>query len=337
MGLTSRRTYAITLRKALFYMKSQGYDPAVLLAGTGLTQEDLSDSYNFVSEEQARSYYLNLVGAVNCDGVGLEIGWRTGLADMGLHGMAMLTERTAGEALKKTWELRDNYNLLAEWQYRVAGNLIIFTVSSIEQNPKLRVFLIERVMATIMANVEEIFGEESNPLRVSLDYSPPSSVDKYKEIFRCPLRFSQEQSQIYYPLAWADVHLDSHDPQTRELLGVLRADIHNKLRSGDDIVHSVKLALRRSAPGEFPNLEQVASELAMSSRTLHRKLGQQNVHFQSLLDAERRQLAEDLLSNTETNIQKISEQCGFADSHNFSQAFRRWTGMSPSEFRSSRD
>jgi len=100
------------------------------------------------------------------------------------------------------------------------------------------------------------------------------------------------------------------------------------------MVNEVKMALRRK-PGEFPSLEQVASKLATSPRTLRRKLGAEGVRFQDLLDAERRKVAEDYLANSNLTIQQRAEQCDFSDAQNFSQAFRRWCGVSPSEYRSS--
>ena len=94
------------------------------------------------------------------------------------------------------------------------------------------------------------------------------------------------------------------------------------------------MALRRE-PGKFPSVERIAEGLAMSSRTLRRKLGQHDVRYQDLLEEERRRVAEDLLLNTTMTIQQIADQCGFNDAQNFSQAFRRWQGMTPTEFRNS--
>jgi AraC-like DNA-binding protein len=251
---------------------------------------------------------------------------------MGPHGLALLTEKTGGEALRKTWELRDNYNVLADWSFTISENLVIFTAHSNEQNGKLRSFLIERTLATIQALTEELLGGDAKPLRVQLDYKKPANVKLYEEVFRCPLRFAQEQSQIYYPQDWADLPLETYDPEAVDVLGALRTRLHKKLSSSDDIVQDVKMLLQRT-PGVFPSLERVAESLAMSSRTLHRKLGQHNLHYQDLLDEERRQVAEELLLTTPMSIQQIAEQCGFADAQNFSQAFRRWQGLSPSEFR----
>ena len=114
----------------------------------------------------------------------------------------------------------------------------------------------------------------------------------------------------------------------------MRDNLREKLTSRGDIINEVKLALRRQQ-GKFPSLEQVADSLAMSSRTLRRKLGEQDARYQNLLDEERQRVAEDFLLNTTMSIQQIAEQCGFNDAQNFSQAFKRWIGMSPTAFRSS--
>ena len=330
-----RRVYAITLRKAHSFMKAEGFEPAALLANTELSESDLADPYTLISEEQARMYYLNLVRLADRDGVGLEIGWLTALSDQGPHGMALSSARTVGESLEQTWKLRSNYNVLVDWEYTVSDKLLIHTAHSNEPDQQLRTFLLERALAMLQAHSEELVGSTATPVRVLFDYKSPGNFDQYKEIFRCPLRFSQEMTQIYYPVDWLERSIETYDPQTGEVLGALRTSLHEKLSSGGDIVNDVKMALRRQ-PGKFPSVERIAESLAMSSRTLRRKLGQQNVRYQNLLDEERRHVAEDFLLNTTMTIQQISDQCGFNDAQNFSQAFRRWQGMTPTEFRKSR-
>ena len=332
----AKRVYAITLRKAHSFMKAEGFDPEALLANTELSEDDLAEPYNLISEEQARMYYLNLVRLADRDGVGLEIGWLTALSDMGPHGMALMTARTVRESLEKTWELRDNYNVLVDWVYTVSDNLLTHTVRCNESDEQLRTFLIERGLATLQAHAEELIGGTAKPVRVLFDYKSPTNFDRYKEIFRCPLRFSQEKTQLCYPSELFERPIETYDRQAGEVLGALRVSLHEKLSSGGDIVHDVKMALRRE-PGKFPSVERIAEGLAMSSRTLRRKLGQHDVRYQDLLEEERRRVAEDLLLTTTMAIQQIADQCGFNDAQNFSQAFRRWQGMTPTEFRNSRN
>ncbi len=336
MSAASKRIYAITLRKAHSYMMARGFGAADLLARTELSEDDLADPYNLINEDQARTYYANLVSLIDRDGVGLEIGWMTALSDMGPHGMTLLTERTVGDALRKTWMIRDNYNLLLDWAYEVESGVLVHRVRCQETNERLRIFLIERGLGTLQAHSEELLGADQKPLRVLLDYSAPANIDNYKDIFGCPLRFSQETTELHYKAESLDLPLETHDPQAVDMLGELRTRLHEKLASGGDIVQDVTMALRRS-PGEFPSLERIAEGMAMSSRTLRRKLGQRDVRYQDLLDAERRRVAEDFLLNTNFSVQQVADKCGFTDPQNFSQAFKRWLGMSPTEFRHSRN
>lgn len=332
MTLPSSRVYAITLRKALSFMTAQGVDSADLLANTELSLADLAAPYHLISEGQARMFYLNLLRLAERDGVGLEIGWRTALSDMGPHGMALATERTVGDSLRKTWEIRNNYNLLLDWEFEVAGSLLIHHIRCSEKDEKLRIFLLERGIATLQAHSEELLGPQAKPLRVLLDYKTPANVEQYKDVFRCPLRFRQHHTELHYPAEWLDKRIETYDPQAADVLGALRISLHEKLAARGNIVDDVKMALRRN-PGDFPSLERIAENLAMSSRTLRRRLGQNDVRYQDLLDAERRRVAEDFLLNTTMTMQQIADQCGFSDAQNFSQSFRRWLGMSPTQFR----
>jgi AraC-like DNA-binding protein len=335
MSAVNKRIYAITLRKAHSYMKARGFDTADLLANTELSEGDLADPYSLINEDQARIYYANLVRLVDRDGVGLEIGWMTALSDMGPHGMTELTERTVGDAMRNTWTTRDNYNLLVDWDYEVKGGVLIQRFRCEEPEEKLRIFMIERGLGTLQAQCEELLGADQKPLRVLLDYKAPANIDNYKDIFRCPLRFSQPATEMHYPADWLDRPVETYDPQAVDMLGELRTRLYEKLSSGGDIVHDVTMALRRT-PGKFPSLERIAEDMAMSSRTLRRKLGQHDVRYQDILDRERRRVAEDFLLNTSFSVQQIADKCGFTDAQNFSQAFKRWAGMSPTEFRQSR-
>jgi AraC-like DNA-binding protein len=185
----------------------------------------------------------------------------------------------------------------------------------------------------LQAHAEELIGSEGRPFKVLLDYKAPRNFKRYQEIFRCPVYFEEKAIELHYPVRYLNQKLEGHDQPAHDTLEELQASLLKKLTAERDIVGEVKMALRRK-PGQFPQLEQVASNLAMSPRTLRRKLGAEGVRFQDLLDTERRKVAEDYLSNSELTIQQIAEQCGFSDGQNFAQAYKRWTGISPTEYRS---
>ena len=253
---------------------------------------------------------------------------------MGPHGMIQASARTAREALQEGLENNVFYYLLVDWKARLDGNVVIHRMSTTETDESLRRFLMERALAILQAHTEELCGTRAKPLRLLLDYSKPPNYRRYQEIFACPVLFSQAACELHHPVQLLDQEIKTYDPQVKEVLSSLRDNLKGKLASRGDIIRDVKLDLRRDE-GHFPSLEQVASGLAMSSRTLRRRLKEKNTSFQELLDAERHQVAREFLLDTTMNIQQIAEYCGFGDAQNFSQAFKRWQGMSPTEFRSS--
>ncbi len=332
--MPSRKLYALTLKKVRSVMHRKGFDDKQLLANTELHSTDLDDPYRLISPEQARAFYRNVVELTDDPGLGLEIGWMTSLSEKGPMGLMQIVARTVHESLKDSYATRDTYTWLVNWTYVINDKVLIHYLSCDEEYEPLRRFLIERALGVFQAHAEELVGPEGKPIKVMVDYPAPKNFKRYEEIFRCPVYFEQDSIELHYPSKYLTRELESYNQQAHDTLEVLQASLFKKLSAEKDIVNEVKLALRRK-PGEFPGLEAVASTLAMSPRTLRRKLGAEGVRFQDLLDDERRKVAEDYLLNSGLTIQQIAEQCDFSDAQNFAQAFKRWSGMSPTEFRSS--
>lgn len=81
--------------------------------------------------------------------------------------------------------------------------------------------------------------------------------------------------------------------------------------------------------------QKVAGRLHRSTSTLQRQLGAEGVTYRDVLDDPRRELAEAYLRQGRHTLAQIAFLLGFADQGNFARAFKRWTGMSPRQFRQS--
>nr|WP_255541672.1 helix-turn-helix transcriptional regulator [Legionella bononiensis] len=80
-------------------------------------------------------------------------------------------------------------------------------------------------------------------------------------------------------------------------------------------------------------MEEIASKLCMTSRTLRRHLQKLQVTYQELLDEVREQKAKTFLLNNGISITEVSFLLGFNDTSSFTKAFKRWTGLTPSEYK----
>ena len=84
---------------------------------------------------------------------------------------------------------------------------------------------------------------------------------------------------------------------------------------------------------QFPTVQQVADHLNVSVRTLQRKLKQEGFTFQEVMDQLRKDFAMDYLSRPELSVGEVAFLLSYAETSAFSRAFKRWTGMTPVEYR----
>lgn len=83
------------------------------------------------------------------------------------------------------------------------------------------------------------------------------------------------------------------------------------------------------------NIDEVCRVTEIPKRSLQRRLRSHGTSFYKLLSEAKFDLAKDNLKNSDLTIAEISFQLGYSDPAHFSNAFRRWAGMSPSQFRES--
>ena len=98
-------------------------------------------------------------------------------------------------------------------------------------------------------------------------------------------------------------------------------------------LENVEHAVRALALSGIPKLEDVASLVNTSPRTLQRCLAEQNVTFSELVDEVRQECAKLLLRETDLPIGDVARKLGQTDVSNFGRCFKRWTGRSPARWR----
>jgi AraC-like DNA-binding protein len=106
-----------------------------------------------------------------------------------------------------------------------------------------------------------------------------------------------------------------------------------KLPDNSSIELAVRRALQPLLPGGEPRIEHVAKSLAMTPRTLQRRLREEDTAFQTVLDEVRRELASTYLDGQARSAGEVAFLLGFADPSAFRRAYKRWNGASPGKHR----
>lgn len=108
------------------------------------------------------------------------------------------------------------------------------------------------------------------------------------------------------------------------------------LEMGTSVSQRVKSILLEMLPSGQSSIEEAASRLAMSKRSLQRYLRQESSSYKEILNDTRKELAQHYLASSAISPPEISYLLGYQDSNSFLRAFKLWTGTTPGEFRNSK-
>jgi AraC-like DNA-binding protein len=194
--------------------------------------------------------------------------------------------------------------------------------------------LIDLCFARVVAIGRRGTGVALTPIRIEFE-RPSAHRDQYQAHFSCPVKFKAKQNSLVFTRQDMDRPFVTHNP---ELLGMLVPQLDAELRqqlAQQTIREQVKGMLKRIVAGQRPAIEDIAREMNMSARTLQRRLSNDDVTFQQLLEEARRELAHHYLLHSSLELTEAAYLLGFEDSNSFFRAFHNWEGVSPAKWRAS--
>jgi AraC-like DNA-binding protein len=191
----------------------------------------------------------------------------------------------------------------------------------------------EFVMYGMLRATRQFVGERVLPTRVGFTYPAPDYVADYERAFGGAQRFDQPFTELAFPSAWLDKAQLHHSPDLYDTLKTHAERSLGRLERDTVVTDRIRKLLESSEPNKLPNMEGVARELGMSGRSLRRRLVEEGSSFGALLEGRRVTAAKRLLENPELPIQEVAHTMGFATPAAFHHAFKRWTGMTPKQYR----
>jgi AraC-like DNA-binding protein len=187
--------------------------------------------------------------------------------------------------------------------------------------------------ATLVRMCALLYGDEFAPRKVELDHPGSGREDRYREVLACPVTFDRPRNAIHLDRGMLEQRLPTANLDLAHANDRLITEYLAHLDQRD-LPANVKARLIDMLPSGGLLEEQVAHALNMSLRSLQRRLKEQDVTFRTLLDDTRRELALVYVRNPNATLAEVSYLLGFSEPSNFTRAFRRWTGMTPTRFRS---
>jgi len=198
-----------------------------------------------------------------------------------------------------------------------------------EQEPPL---LVDVCFAWILTLGQRGTGRPLRPKRVEFQ-RPLAHREMYETHFRCPVKFKATQNALIFSKADMDLPFVTYNADLLATVAPqLEAELSEQLAQ-KTFSEQAKGILKQLLAGQRPGIQDLATELHLSTRTLQRRLTEQGITFQHLLDEARRELARHYLLHSSRELNETAYLLGYEDANSFFRAFHQWEGTSPGQWR----
>jgi AraC-like DNA-binding protein len=331
--MASATVLTVSSRALVDACDALGLNTDELLAAAELTRAEVSDPDARIPVDKMSALWREAYA-------------RAGDPDLALHAAEALpfgaytvidfmarTAATIGTAFERISRYFPLINSVVELPIEIAGDHVRVDMVDKRGGNKLPRSYAEYVLAAVVLRTRIAVGVELPLIRVELAYEAPADHREHVRIFGCPVQFATERTGFVLSREVWDTPLQRGDSGLAAILERHAQMLLAELPKVSDDIEQVRAMIREQLEGGDPSLDSVARKLGMSRRSLQRRLTAENVTYAQVLDDVRSTMARAYLGQRDLSIAEIAYLLGFSEQSSFTRAFRRWTAVSPAEFR----
>lgn len=321
------------LRNIVYAAAEKGADLGRLCAALGVRPSELNDAEKRVEGVRPIiDLWTEVVASTGDPAFGLHIGQVNNPSIFGALGYLMQSCRTLKEA----------YAQVVQYQQTVSGWIsydfvdgkefeLIFRVHPLweQVSPETARQGIEMAVAGIFNHIYILTGKRIFPLRAELVLPSPAPQSTYEQVLKCPVSFGKLQNRMIFARGLGDTPLISADESLYVSFAKILRDKCAASGQSGRFSEQVKTVITRDFGGKIPSLEIIAAHMNVSDRSFQRRLQQDGGTYRSLAAEMKKELAVNLLQNTDSTVHAISEVLGYTEPSAFHRAFKNWTQTSP--------
>lgn len=266
-------------------------------------------------------------------GFSIRVGQEMKIEDYGVLGLSWRTCSWAGEIFER-----------CERYFKLLSDTYVFQVEDIGSTSTIYLhrdahrkgveLSNEATFSATVVVLQAMTEKPINPIHVAFKHSPPKRLDDYSKAFQCPVHFNQESNYMTYATNDLRLRTAKADASINHfLVERVEEEMKGMEISASKIISDAEILIKNVLPSGIPGIVQIGEHMGMSNRTLTRRLSEEGTTFRNLIKKIQEEVAKDLLNNSSRNIAEIAFETGFSEQSAFNRAFKRWTGLSPLEFR----
>jgi AraC-like DNA-binding protein len=316
------------------YLEALEVDPDTFLESIGLDPDFLKspdayipiETYLFIEEEAARY--------TDDPSFGFHMGQYAEAGSWSILGYMMMNCQNLGEAFEKSARYNRIIGNLIEGHANLRFNKIKVKLTIPPHAPEMPRHCFESTITSSVRMMRTLTGQEINPLEVTFSYPPPESVEEYESYFNCPVLFEQKANTFTIPLKVIFTPILYANPELLEYFENYAQEFLAEMDRQSEYASTVTKILLSQLDDEDLSIKKVAKELSVSVRTLQNRLKAEGVVFSDLLQDVREKLAKKYLREN-YSVEDITYLLGFSEPSVFRKAFKKWSGVTPKQYRQS--
>jgi AraC-like DNA-binding protein len=294
----------------------------------------LKDPDNRMPFAQLVALYEKAAELTGDDNFGLHVGQSVDLSAFDVVGYCALNSSTLGAACARVARYHSIWTDGALFTLEPANETSAIVYSYLDTSLGERRQDSEMTLATVTTLCRNLAAPDFHPTAVEFQHAAPVDVSEHVRLFNCPVKFGAAANRLSFPSGFLTLPIAKADASLCALLDRHAEDLLTKYPPRDSLIDQVRAAIADEVRGGEPSLERIADRLGLTPRTLQRKLQELGTSYNDVLDQMRRQLAMRYLREPQMAICEVAYLLGFSETSSFHRAFKRWTGVTPKEFRS---
>lgn len=332
MPVPSRRAATLSIRLVWPFVRVWGAEGREFIEPAGISVADFGNPETRIPHRAVMDT-LNVAVARDGATVGLRAGEQVEHADFDVLEYAARSAANFGEALQVMARYLRIMHEAAELVISVEGDFAICRhriTDGVPQPPAANDFVIASSLAFSRRNVSVY----ERPAEIWLTHEEPSYAGEYARHFEAKVKFGAPCNAIVIHKSRLEIPMLRASPEMSAAFEQQARRILEKLRDRDSLASRVREDVMAQLQTGSASMPKSARRLGLGVATLRRRLESDGTTFTGIVDDLRKELAERHLSAPSPTISEVAFLLGFSDVRAFGRAFRRWTGQSPTEYRS---
>jgi len=322
---------AILLQPAPHLIRKLGGSAESVFRDLPMAEELIKNPEGTLPLTLAGDLLIRSAKETGCEHFGLLLGSLSGLDQLGPIAKMLAQQPTIGSAIDQFIKIQHLNDRTGLPFIRQDGDHAYFGFTVLESNfPGFQHFH-EAAMAIGLNIMRKISHTEWAPEAVYFAHRPPKNPQIHARFFGAPCHFNAPRAEFQFPLATLSAPNGAMDADSMSASDVAKV---NKIEL-DWLEKAQRVAHSLVASGNCGQ-DHIAAALGISVRTMNRRLEQAGVSYFEILDNARYSVSRKLIRETDMPLKEIAKALSYTDASSLSRAFRRWSGLSPEQWRKAR-